>query len=225
MRGLISTNYDIQSLDDMREDLLNWQNALEEDIKKSQEIIDNLNSCIWQKISNVDRFRACAMKCFIFLKTSLKDIKIVNDEINKSVTERHILLLQHIGKCADELNQEIGLAKNQGDRQYIDDLEMSLYEILRDMIYDLIDLQALSERLKSYVGEKNMGINWNQEGAIWSKRNAIIALVGIIIAILLAFINNHSSDNQKKNILKNNSIQAEQVIINNGTVNAQNQGK
>ncbi len=225
MRGLISTNYDIQSLDDMKEDLLNWQNALEEDIKKSQEIIDNLNSCIWQKISNVDRFRACAMKCFIFLKTSLKDIKIVNDEINKSVTERHILLLQHIGKCADELNQEIGLAKNQGDRQYIDDLEMSLYEILRDMIYDLIDLQALSERLKSYVGEKNMGINWNQEGAIWSKRNAIIALVGIIIAILLAFINNHSSDNQKKNILKNNSIQAEQVIINNGTVNAQNQGK
>lgn len=225
MRGLISTNYDIQSLDDMKEDLLNWQNALEEDIKKSQEIIDNLNSCIWQKISNVDRFRACAMKCFIFLKTSLKDIKIVNYEINKSVTERHILLLQHIGKCADELNQEIGLAKNQGDRQYIDDLEMSLYEILRDMIYDLIDLQALSERLKSYVGEKNMGINWNQEGAIWSKRNAIIALVGIIIAILLAFINNHSSDNQKKNILKNNSIQAEQVIINNGTVNAQNQGK
>lgn len=225
MRGLISTNYDIQSLDDMKEDLLNWQNALEEDIKKSQEIIDNLNSCIWQKISNVDRFRACAMKCFIFFKTSLKDIKIVNDEINKSVTERHILLLQHIGKCADELNQEIGLAKNQGDRQYIDDLEMSLYEILRDMIYDLIDLQALSERLKSYVGEKNMGINWNQEGAIWSKRNAIIALVGIIIAILLAFINNHSSDNQKKNILKNNSIQAEQVIINNGTVNAQNQGK
>lgn len=225
MRGLISTNYDIQSLDDMKEDLLKWQNALEEDIKKSQEIIDNLNSCIWQKISNVDRFRACAMKCFIFLKTSLKDIKIVNDEINKSVTERHILLLQHIGKCADELNQEIGLAKNQGDRQYIDDLEMSLYEILRDMIYDLIDLQALSERLKSYVGEKNMGINWNQEGAIWSKRNAIIALVGIIIAILLAFINNHSSDNQKKNILKNNSIQAEQVIINNGTVNAQNQGK
>lgn len=225
MRGLISTNYDIQSLDDMKEDLLNWQNALEEDIKKSQEIIDNLNSCIWQKISNVDRFRACAMKCFIFLKTSLKDIKIVNDEINKSVTERHILLLQHIGKCADELNQEIGLAKNQGDRQYIDDLEMSLYEILRDMIYDLIDLQALSERLKSYVGEKNMEKNWNQEGAIWSKRNAIIALVGIIIAILLAFINNHSSDNQKKNILKNNSIQAEQVIINNGTVNAQNQGK
>lgn len=225
MRGLISTNYDIQSLDDMKEDLLNWQNALEEDIKKSQEIIDNLNSCIWQKISNVDRFRACAMKCFIFLKTSLKDIKIVNDEINKSVTERHILLLQHIGKCADELNQEIGLAKNQGDRQYIDDLEMSLYEILRNMIHDLIDLQALSERLKSYVGEKNMGINWNQEGAIWSKRNAIIALVGIIIAILLAFINNHSSDNQKKNILKNNSIQAEQVIINNGTVNAQNQGK
>lgn len=66
MRGLISTNYDIQSLDDMKEDLLNWQNALEEDIKKSQEIIDNLNSCIWQKISNVDRFRACAMKCFIF---------------------------------------------------------------------------------------------------------------------------------------------------------------
>lgn len=225
MRGLISTNYDIQSLDDMKEDLLNWQNALEEDIKKSQEIIDNLNSCIWQKISNVDRFRACAMKCFIFLKTSLKDIKIVNDEINKSVTERHILLLQHIGKCADELNQEIGLAKNQGDRQYIDDLEMSLYEILRNMIHDLIDLQALSERLKSYVGEKNMGINWNQEGAIWSKRNAIIALVGIIIAILLAFINNHSSDNQKKNILKNNSIQAEQVIINNGTVDAQNQGK
>ena len=46
MRGLISTNYDIQSLDDMKEDLLNWQNALEEDIKKSQEIIDNLNSCI-----------------------------------------------------------------------------------------------------------------------------------------------------------------------------------
>ena len=133
--------------------------------------------------------------------------------------------MQHIGKCADELNQEIGLAKNQGDRQHIDDLEMSLYEILRDMIYDLIDLQALSERLKSYVGEKNMGINWNQEGAIWSKRNAIIALVGIIIAILLAFINNHSSDNQKKNILKNNSIQAEQVIINNGTVNAQNHGK
>ena len=225
MRGLISTNYDIQSLDDMKEDLLNWQNALEEDIKKSQEIIDNLNSCIWQKISTADRFRVCAMKCFIFLKTSLKDIKIVNDEINKSVTERHILLLQHIGKCANELNQEIGLEKHQGDRLYIEDLEMSLYEILRDMIYDLIDLQALSERLKSYVGEKNMEKNWNKEGVIWSKRNAIIALVGIIIAILLAFINNHSSDNQKKNILKNNSIQAEQVIINNGTVNAQNQGK
>ena len=34
MRGLISTNYDIQSLDDMKEDLLNWQNGLEEDIKK-----------------------------------------------------------------------------------------------------------------------------------------------------------------------------------------------
>lgn len=225
MRGLISTNYDIQSLDDMKEDLLNWQNALEEDIKKSQEIIDNLNSCIWQKISTADRFRVCAMKCFIFLKTSLKDIKIVNDEINKSVTERHILLLQHIGKYANELNQEIGLEKHQGDRLYIEDLEMSLYEILRNMIHDLIDLQALSERLKSYVGEKNMEKNWNKEGAIWSKRNAIIALVGIIIAILLAFINNHRSDNQKKNILKNNSIQAEQVIINNGTVNAQNQGK
>ena len=49
--------------------------------------------------------------------------------------------------------------------------------------------------------------------------------MGIIIAILLAFINNHSLDNQKKNILKNNSIQAGQVIINNGTVNAQNHGK
>ena len=137
MRGLISTNYDIQSLDDMKEDLLNWQNALEEDIKKSQEIIDNLNSCIWQKISTADRFRVCAMRCFIFLKTSLKDIKIVNDEINKSVTERHILLLQHIGKCANELNQEIGLEKHQGDRLCIEDLEMSLYEILRNMIYDL----------------------------------------------------------------------------------------
>ena len=217
MRGLTSTNYDIQALDVMKKDLLEWQKALEEDINKSEIIINSLKMNIWKQISGGDKLRICIEKSVLFLKTSLKDISQVNSEINIKIQQRHVKTLRHIGDEAVTLNAEIGQARNNGDRFSLDNKEEELYGIVRDMLHDLIDLQSLSERLDNYIGDYVM----NKTN--WTKIGALATIVSVIVAIVIGIYMYKNNNNQTNNVMQNNTINADQFIINNnGNVNKTN---
>lgn len=183
MRSLFLTDYSHQPLSEIKNDLNNWITALNEDINSSTIIINELNDNEWKNISNFDKFKGSANRCLIFLNTAKEDITIVINEIDKSIDEKHVVLLKNLGQKASELNKGIREAKHRGDRSWIEDKEMNLYGILGNMLYDLIDLVSLSERLKNFVGTKKPEINWNKWGVIFSTLMAFLALLVSIIAL------------------------------------------
>jgi len=189
MRGITSTNYNIQSLDDMKKDLIDWQNNLEKDINQFESLVKKLETDTWKNTSKFDKFRVCAMRCIKFLKTAHIDIKNINSEINNKITETQVKQLRHIGCIANELNQEIGIAKNQCNRGNLEQIESDLYCTLRDTVFDLIDLESLSTRLSDFVDEKELNLlNWNKKNAMWTKGNTIITLIGIIVSIVICIV-------------------------------------
>lgn len=215
MRGLISTNYDIQSLDDIKEDLINWQRALEEDIDLSETLINSLNTETWKNVSNWDKLKSCIKKSLFFLKTSLKDISQINSEINVKIIQRHVKILRHIGDEASNLNFEIGQAKNNGDRFSLDSQEEKLYSVIRNMLYDLIDLQPLSERLENYIDDAMI-----KDKMDWTKISAIVAIVGVVVTIVFGIVTYFQTKSPTENIIQDN---VEKFILNNnGNINKTN---
>lgn len=175
-RNLILTDYKYQSLDEIKKDLIQWEKDIKISLAKAKKMLINLEKDKdWSNL-NGDGFKNTSYKCFELLTSAYNDISLILKEMKQEVKEYHPKLLRRLGDEGSKLNEKIGIAKHQGGR-YLSDSEYDLYGELRDSVYNLVDLQSVSERLTDFVG-LNKSIPWAN----------IISNIIAFIALILSFV-------------------------------------
>lgn len=175
-RNLILTNYTNQSFQEIYNDLTKWKKDILKELKDINNILKIIEKDInWCNLYG-DKFKNTVYEGIMLLKSAEHDISLVLKEMKKEVKEYHPKLLRRLGDEGSKLNEKIGIAKHQGGRELSDD-EYKLYGELRDDVYNLVDLQCVSERLNDFVG-LNKSIPWAN----------IISNVIAFLALILSFV-------------------------------------
>jgi len=158
VRGLMAggTDYSNQSLDDLVKDINNWQKNIEEVLNEFEEYVSNLERNNYWEMVDFD-FKALHYSVERFFKSSLKDLKEINDGINSEIKNYHVKLALNMGKTADDYYRRYGdiwhsgqIQKDFGDSKFM--ILEKLYNEGRGMVADMIDLWNLSNRLEDFVG-------------------------------------------------------------------------
>ncbi|MGR9047091.1 hypothetical protein ACQ4XT_00295 [Halobacillus faecis] len=161
-RGMIvgSTDYGNQSLEDIRKDLIQWINSLEETIQDFNAAIEDLESNgMWTSLDY--DFKSSSLSLIRFFNTAITDIKNVIDGIDSEIKEYHINLVMNLGQKAHELYElHRKIWRQVPNKQYgnpnFRHVE-KLYEEGSNMTGDMFDLNNVAPRLKQFVGKSNSG--------------------------------------------------------------------
>lgn len=174
-RSIFLTDYSHQPITEIKKDLLEWIDSINKTLIQANKILNELGKD-WELLG-ADDFRICALTSIQLLETAKDDISFVSEEMKNEIKDYHVRLLKKLGVKGSELNKEIGLAKHRGGRR-INDKEYALYTLLRNSVYNLVDLQELSARLNDFVGVKKRIVPW------FNILNTIIALGALVVAVI-----------------------------------------
>lgn len=153
-----ASDYGGQSLEELIDDLTDWQDNIKEVLKIFTENIDELESNgYWEKV-DYDFKSSC-----LFLKrdfiSSLKDIEEILTGIDREIKDYHVRLANQRGIYAKENHRHHRKVWKASFREYDGSENFNKLEVLytegSDMTVNMIDLCNLSYRLQDFVGRTN----------------------------------------------------------------------
>ena len=154
------TDYSFQSLDEMENDLKDWEKGLSDVIQLLEKHSESLKRTnYWNKI-NPD-IQMAFEKSLAFFQASNEEISSILCEIGTEIETHHVKRLEKIGKTAFKLNRRIRscwhdesweISKEYGNQNFL--RVESFYRESSDMFADMYDLEHLSNRLNDFVGKK-----------------------------------------------------------------------
>jgi hypothetical protein len=153
------TNYEHQSIEDMKHDLRDWLSSLTEVLDFLTGSVDKLKtSGYWDKTVTYD-IAGLFGDSIKFYETSIGEITEIIAGINTEIEPHHINRVRALGKSANELNRRFGYVWHRGDvHKDYENPEFSIVEQMygrgRDMAVDMMDLTNLAVRLEDFVGRK-----------------------------------------------------------------------
>lgn len=154
------TDYSHQSFEGMEQDLIVWIQYTTEDIKTIKDHIDTLQlSGYWDRV-DFD-FKGIVSYALKFYDTALKELIAITKEMQHEVRIDHYKRIKSIGENAIRLNHDFGQIwhKDYENKEYGNDQFMiveNIYVVGRNRAISLQDLQNLSDRIKDFIGKKNI---------------------------------------------------------------------
>lgn len=157
------TEYESQSIDNIKEDIINWKKYSEKIKKEFHDVIQNLTEVgYWKSTVPIDfQIFCCGMQqlCDAF---SCDFDKVLSAIVTDKITKREITLMENIHRTAHKKERELVSAyKNDLDSwcQYDDDnfaKTEQLYRDGRDFFVTLFDVDNAAGRMEHYMKDETI---------------------------------------------------------------------
>ena len=151
------TNYKVQSLEDILEDVENWSTYTSEVKQFMTENKDQLLSeNLWNEISW--NFQMIMESSMLYFETILSDLELIKKSIiSDSITKREVSLLSTIGNQSRKYNIDYGQYWHEDYKNADCEIARKMYAEGRDLFVTLQDAVNAAERLEDYM--KNTPVN------------------------------------------------------------------
>jgi hypothetical protein len=155
-----TTDYTSQTIDEIYNDLNEWNTYLTKTCDRLNNIVAELKESGYWDIAYAN-FCGFISNCISIYERASEEIEEIRLEIKNEIQMHHVARLRSIGIKADELNRELGLMwhreypNQMKDYNNLDFLKIEmLYGKSRDTAANLLDLTNLAARLQDFIGKK-----------------------------------------------------------------------